>query len=151
MSGFELGVVADDSHRGVGCRVPLWCKGGLETVLFNGVPEADGKTIPWGPGGGHCAKNQDSWRESRRVEESMEAFRWLRKAGAPPACILKYCSTFDSTPEGNIGPVADAVMEELGIPYTLLCPLLPVNGRTVRDGAQRERLPCMRSHMRNHP
>ena len=47
---------------------------------------------------------------------------------------FKYCSTFDSTKKGNIGPVADAIMEYLGETCTILCPALPVNGRIVRSG-----------------
>ena len=47
---------------------------------------------------------------------------------------FKYCSTFDSTPKGNIGVVADFLMEYLDVPYTVLCPSLPINGRIVKDG-----------------
>lgn len=47
---------------------------------------------------------------------------------------LKYCSTFDSTPEGNIGQSLDAAMEVLEFPSTIVCPALPVNGRTTYMG-----------------
>ena len=46
----------------------------------------------------------------------------------------KYCSTFDSTPEGNIGPVMDYLLDYYNLPYSILCPSLPVNGRTVQNG-----------------
>ena len=46
----------------------------------------------------------------------------------------KYCSTFDSTPKGNIGPVMDFLLDYYDLPYSILCPSLPVNGRTVEDG-----------------
>ena len=149
MSGFELGVVADD-FTGASDAASFMVQGGLETVLFTGVPEAGRENIHGARAVVIALKTRTMERE-QAVEESMEAFRWLRKAGA--RCLyFKYCSTFDSTPEGNIGPVADAVMEELGIPYTLLCPSLPVNGRTVRDGALYVNgLPLHESHMRNHP
>ena len=41
------------------------------------------------------------------VEGSLAALRWLRAAGARQY-FFKACSTFDSTDQGNIGPVADA-------------------------------------------
>ena len=46
----------------------------------------------------------------------------------------KYCSTFDSTPKGNIGPVMDFLLDYYDLPYSILCPSLPVNGRTVENG-----------------
>lgn len=58
------------------------------------------------------------------VADTMESLEWLKEQGAEKF-YLKYCSTFDSTPQGNIGPVADAAMEFLGTPYTVLCPALP--------------------------
>ncbi|MEE8817299.1 MAG: four-carbon acid sugar kinase family protein [Lachnospiraceae bacterium] len=79
----------------------------------------------------------------------MEPF--LRHSGAGQI-FIKYCSTFDSTPKGNIGPVVDAVMEELDVKYTILCPALPVNGRTVKDGRLYVNgVPLDESPMRNHP
>ena len=67
------------------------------------------------------------------VRDCTEAFRWLLAVGAKQL-YYKYCSTFDSTREGNIGPVMDAALSELGEKYTILCPALPVNGRTVKNG-----------------
>lgn len=64
----------------------------------------------------------------------------------------KYCSTFDSTPHGNIGPISDYLLERLGQIYTLLCPSLPANGRTVRDGILYVNgVPLNQTHMRHHP
>ena len=63
-----------------------------------------------------------------RDRDTMEAFQWLKEKGVQQF-YFKYCSTFDSTPEGNIGPVLDAAMEFLQVPCTVLCPALPVNGR----------------------
>ncbi len=48
---------------------------------------------------------------------------------------LKYCSTFDSTDEGNIGPVLDALRERLGTDRSVVVPAFPGTGRTVRDGS----------------
>ena len=63
----------------------------------------------------------------------MAAFTWLKEQGAQHL-YFKYCSTFDSTKEGNIGPVVDAMLEAFGEKYTILCPALPVNKRTVENG-----------------
>ena len=67
------------------------------------------------------------------VRETLKAVRWLKQHGAEQL-YLKYCSTFDSTPEGNIGPDIDVVLEAYQIPYTILCPALPINRRIVKDG-----------------
>jgi uncharacterized protein YgbK (DUF1537 family) len=67
------------------------------------------------------------------VEHSLGALRWLENAG----CLQffsKYCSTFDSTPRGNIGPIADALLQALGANFTIACPAFPANGRTVYQG-----------------
>jgi uncharacterized protein YgbK (DUF1537 family) len=64
----------------------------------------------------------------------------------------KYCSTFDSTAQGNIGPISDYILERLGQAYTVLCPSLPANGRTVRDGILYVNgVPLEQTHMRHHP
>jgi uncharacterized protein YgbK (DUF1537 family) len=67
------------------------------------------------------------------VRRSREALAWLRELGAEQI-FFKYCSTFDSTPAGNIGPVADALMDDLGVDVTVVCPAYPGNGRTVYQG-----------------
>src|SRR3954454_11111222 len=67
------------------------------------------------------------------VAESRAALAWLRDLGARQF-FFKYCSTFDSTPQGNIGPVADALLDALGGDITVVCPAYPTNGRTVYQG-----------------
>ena len=67
------------------------------------------------------------------VRDSLEALEWLRELGARQF-FFKYCSTFDSTPEGNIGPVADALLDAAGADLTIVCPAYPANGRTVYRG-----------------
>ena len=65
---------------------------------------------------------------------------------------IKYCSTFDSTPQGNIGSIVDAVLEELGAAGTILCPALPANQRIVKDGILYVKgLPLSQSPMKDHP
>lgn len=67
------------------------------------------------------------------VESSLRALTWLRSAGAEQI-YFKYCSTFDSTPAGNIGPVTEALMDALGTDFTVATPAFPDNGRTVFKG-----------------
>jgi uncharacterized protein YgbK (DUF1537 family) len=67
------------------------------------------------------------------VAQSLDALAWLRARGAEQI-YFKYCSTFDSTPRGNIGPVTDALMNALGCDFTIACPAFPENGRTIFKG-----------------
>ena len=88
---------------------------------------------------------------SEAVAQSLVALAWLRAQGATQI-YFKYCSTFDSTPQGNIGPVTDALMDALGTDFTIACPAFPENGRTVFKGylfVGDELL--HESGMRNHP
>lgn len=64
---------------------------------------------------------------------SSEALAWLRARGAEHI-YFKYCSTFDSRPDGNIGPVADRLLDDLGSSFTVVCPAFPETGRTVFQG-----------------
>src|ERR1700730_14561854 len=67
------------------------------------------------------------------IEKSLAALTWLQQAGARQI-LFKYCSTFDSTDAGNIGPVAEALMEALGTELNLFCPAFPEAGRTIYRG-----------------
>ena len=67
------------------------------------------------------------------VAQSLQALAWLRDQGAQQI-YFKYCSTFDSTPQGNIGPVTDALMDALGSDFTIATPAFPDNKRTVFKG-----------------
>lgn len=67
------------------------------------------------------------------VAQSLAALHWLQQQGAQQI-YFKYCSTFDSTPQGNIGPVTDALMTQLGTPFTIATPAFPDNKRTVFKG-----------------
>ncbi len=125
-----LGVIADDFTGGTDVASML-VRAGLRTVQVLGVPsdtapapEADAIVV---------ALKSRTTPASEAVRDSLAAWRWLRTAGARQ-CYFKYCSTFDSTPLGNIGPVADALLKELDFDFTIACPSLPVNGRTVYRG-----------------
>jgi 3-dehydrotetronate 4-kinase len=67
------------------------------------------------------------------VTESKNALGWLRSLGCR-RFYFKYCSTFDSLPQGNIGPVIEILLRELNEPFTIACPAFPDNGRTVYQG-----------------
>ena len=67
------------------------------------------------------------------VAETRKALAWLKSGGAT-RFFWKYCSTFDSTPEGNIGPVAEALMADIGTQQTIYCPAFPENGRSIFMG-----------------
>ena len=85
------------------------------------------------------------------VSEALAALDWLRAAGANQF-FWKYCSTFDSTPEGNIGPVAEALMDAIGTEQTIYCPAFPENGRSVFMGNLFVgRQPLSESPMKDHP
>lgn len=77
--------------------------------------------------------------KSRAVEPelavalSLEALDWLQRVGAT-RCYFKYCSTFDSTSKGNIGPVLDALADALAVRTTVVCPAHPEQGRTIYQG-----------------
>ena len=85
------------------------------------------------------------------VALSLEALRWLQGQGARQV-YFKYCSTFDSTPRGNIGPVAEALMDALGADFTIACPAFPENKRTVFKGYLfAGDVPLNESGMKDHP
>ena len=85
------------------------------------------------------------------VAETRAALAWLRRAGAQ-RFFWKYCSTFDSTPQGNIGPVAEALMADLGTAQTIYCPAFPENGRSIFMGNLFVgEQPLAESPMKDHP
>src|SRR4051794_33976631 len=108
----------------------------------------------------HWTRNADAvviGTASRSIVPA-EAYRRTRKSVAllksvePGIIAVKYCSTFDSTPTGNIGPSIDAAMDETGEPFTIALPALPVNGRTTYMGYHFVGQQLLSdSPMRNHP
>ncbi|SPA03773.1 conserved hypothetical protein [Cupriavidus taiwanensis] len=128
MSKPLLGIIADDFTGGTDIASML-AKEGMRTVQTIGIPQqpvSDVDAIVV------ALKTRTSPAQDA-VKESLEAVRWLRQVGCKQF-YFKYCSTFDSTLKGNIGPVIDALMEELGADFTIVCPALPENGRTVYKG-----------------
>lgn len=144
----KIGVIADD-FTGASDAASFLAKGGMETMMFNGIP-MDSSSLQL-PDAVVIALKTRTEPTQEAVSASLDACRWLIKHGAEHIYV-KYCSTFDSTPQGNIGPICDCLMEKLDIPYTILCPALPVNGRTVRNGRLFVKgIPLDESPMKNHP
>lgn len=144
-----FGCVADDFTGGSDAASFL-ALGGMRTILVNGIPSSD-FSVPAGCEGVVIALKSRTQETAAAIRDSLAAFRWLREQGAKQL-YLKYCSTFDSTTQGNIGPVADAVLQELKAPATILCPALPANDRRVRDGILYVKgVPLAESPMRDHP
>lgn len=143
-----LGCIADD-FTGASDAASFLVKEGVQTVLVNGVPEADIDLQD-------CqavviALKTRSIERERAVHDTLSALRWLERKRVRQFYI-KYCSTFDSTPQGNIGPVVDMVMQEYQEKYTILCPALPVNKRIVKDGILMvDGVPLAESPMKDHP
>ena len=149
MGTIFLGVVADD-FTGASDAASFLTASGVQTVLVNGTPKQE-ILLPEGTRALVVALKSRTAPAEEAVQESLEAFAWLKEMGAEQL-YLKYCSTFDSTEHGNIGPVVDAVMERYGYDRTVLCPSLPVNGRTVKDGILYVNgVKLEESSMRNHP
>lgn len=143
-----LGCIADD-FTGASDAASFLVKGGMKTLLFNGVPgkeeileECQAVVI--------ALKTRTQETESA-VRDTLAAAEWLKERGAKQLYV-KYCSTFDSTRKGNIGPILDAILEKYEVPCTILCPALPVNGRTVVDGKLYVNgVPLDESPMKDHP
>lgn len=124
------GVVADD-FTGASDIANALVHGGMRTVLTIGPP-VPGRDYG-APDAIVVALKTRSIPASEAVEQSLAALDALRGRGAR-LTFFKYCSTFDSTDAGNIGPVADALAARLGADVTLHCPAFPANGRRVFGG-----------------
>ncbi len=143
-----LGCIADDLTGATDLSLTL-SREGLRTVQSTGLPEEDldlgdvdalvvalkSRTIP----------------AAEAVAQSLQAAERLAAAGAQ-RFFFKYCSTFDSTDAGNIGPVAEALMARLGADFSIACPAFPANGRSIYMGQLFVgTVPLAESSMRDHP
>ena len=125
-----LGCIADD-FTGATDLASMLVKHGMRTVQCIGVPRAD-EPAPDVDAVVVALKSRTA-PVRQAVTESLAALDWLRAAGCRQF-FFKYCSTFDSTDEGNIGPVADALLAALGSGFALACPAFPANARSVYQG-----------------
>jgi uncharacterized protein YgbK (DUF1537 family) len=142
-----LGVIADD-FTGATDIASFLVENGLPTVQLNGVPQDD---APVAAQAVVISLKSRSCPVDQAIEQSLQALAWLQRQGCRQF-YFKYCSTFDSTAQGNIGPVTDALLDALGEQQTVISPALPVNGRTVYQGYLfvMDQL-LSESGMRNHP
>lgn len=140
-----LGAIADDFTGGTDLAGMLHAAGARTVLVFG-----DGD-IPFGYDSAVVCCKIRSARPKDAVQSALDALCRLQPH-RPQQIYFKYCSTFDSTPKGNIGPVTDALMNELGEPFTLAIPALPINGRTQYHGHLFVNgVPLHESPMRNHP
>lgn len=125
-----LGAIADDFTGATDLANNL-VRAGMRSVQTIGVPtaEADIGDVD----AVVVALKSRSCPAGEAVKESLAALEWLQARGARQI-FFKYCSTFDSTDAGNIGPVADALLERLGSAQTVMVPAFPANHRTVYQG-----------------
>lgn len=127
-----LGVIADD-FTGATDIASMLVRGGLRTVQVIGVPQGEVPVEVTQADAVVVALKSRTTPAAQAVADSLAALRWLQAAGTRQF-IFKVCSTFDSTPAGNIGPVAEALLAALGGGQALVCPAFPENGRTVFRG-----------------
>lgn len=146
--GIALGVVADDFTGATDVANTLVAEG-MRTIQFIGVPEesidpieADAVVI---------ALKSRTIASNEAIAQSLAALKWLQRRGVRQV-LQKYCSTFDSTTNGNIGPVADAMMAQVGTDFAVICPAFPANARTIYKGNLFVGdLPLAESSMKDHP
>ncbi len=124
-----IGCIADD-FTGATDLAGMLVKAGFRTVQMIGLPDGP---LPADVDAVVIALKSRTAPVGEAVAESLGALTYLREAGARQI-YFKYCSTFDSTPDGNIGPVADALLDALGADFTVVCPAFPANGRTIYKG-----------------
>jgi 3-dehydrotetronate 4-kinase len=142
-----LGCIADDFTGATDLANNL-VRSGMRTVQMIGVPqsplheEVDAVVV---------ALKSRTIPARDAVAQSLAALDWLQKLGCRQF-YFKYCSTFDSTQDGNIGPVAEALMQALDCDFTIACPAFPDNQRTIFNGYLFVgQAPLNESGMRHHP
>lgn len=124
-----LGSIGDD-FTGSSDLANTLAKGGMRTVQYNGVPAADADAAVEA---GVVALKTRTVAPAEAVSQSLAALEWLRRQGCRQY-LFKYCSTFDSTSDGNIGPVLDALSKRLGADRAIVCPAFPATGRSIYQG-----------------
>ena len=130
MTKILLGCIADDFTGATDLANNL-VRSGLRTLQVIGVPEkcpnlegVDALVV---------ALKTRTIEPQEAIAQSLNALAWLKSLGTEQI-YFKYCSTFDSTPRGNIGPVMDALMDALKTNFTIACPAFPEANRTIYKG-----------------
>lgn len=142
-----LGCIADD-FTGATDLAGLLARSGVKVSLEMGVPEQAPKdAAPFEV----VALKIRTVPVDEAVAQALKALEWLQACGAT-RFFWKYCSTFDSTAQGNIGQVAEALMDALGTDQTIYCPAFPENGRSIFMGNLFVgEQPLAESPMKDHP
>ena len=122
-----LGCIADD-FTGASDLGNVLARGGMHTIQFNGVPKDEAACDA-----AIISLKSRSIPAADAVEQSLAALAWLRRQGCRQF-LFKYCSTFDSTKAGNIGPVAEALLMALGTDAAIVCPAYPTLKRSIYRG-----------------
>ncbi len=125
-----LGCIADDLTGATDLALNL-VRNGMKTVQVSGVPE--GHVDLDGADAVVVALKSRTIPASLAVEQSLHALDFLMSVGVEQV-FFKYCSTFDSTDQGNIGPVMEALQEKLKCDVTIACPAFPEAGRSLFQG-----------------
>lgn len=124
-----LGCIGDD-FTGSSDLANTLSKQGMRCVQYTGVPSQPAQDDVEA---GVIALKSRSNDPAEAVRQSLAALAWLQEQGCEQF-FFKYCSTFDSTPEGNIGPVADALADSLDAHKVIVCPAFPGTGRSIYQG-----------------
>lgn len=125
----KIGVIADDFTGASDIALTL-AEAGARVAQFIGVP---GETYAQDVDAGVVALKSRTAPVDEAVKDSLQACDWLMAQGAKQI-VFKVCSTFDSTPKGNIGPVLDALADRIQARQVIVCPAFPENGRSVYMG-----------------
>ena len=143
-----LGIIADD-FTGATDIAGMLVKNGMRTIQTIGLPSKG--MIPDDVDAVVVALKTRSIAAKEAIAQSLDALKALQAAGCK-RFFFKYCSTFDSTDQGNIGPVGDALLDALGAAQAIYCPAFPENGRTIFFGHLFVGdLLLSDTHMRHHP
>ena len=124
-----LGCIGDD-FTGSSDLANTLAKGGMAVVQYSGVPSAPAEASVEA---GVIALKSRSILAKEAIKQSLAALKWLQDQGCKQF-FFKYCSTFDSTDDGNIGPVAEALASALAADAVIVCPAFPGTGRAVFQG-----------------
>lgn len=124
-----LGCIGDD-FTGSSDLANTLVKGGMATTQYCGIPSQDAQADVEA---GVVALKTRSVPVEDAVAQSLQALAWLQQQGCRQF-FFKYCSTFDSTKAGNIGPVAEALIKALDAKRVIVCPAFPGAGRTIYQG-----------------
>ncbi|HHI82348.1 MAG TPA: four-carbon acid sugar kinase family protein, partial [Rhizobiales bacterium] len=143
-----LGCIADD-FTGATDLANTLVAGGMRTIQFAGIP--GGNAPSFDADAAVIALKIRTCPPAEAIQQALSALKWLKAQGAEQI-FFKYCSTFDSTDKGNIGPVAEALLAALDAKIAIACPAFPATGRTVYQGYLfvNGRL-ISQSPMRDHP